>query len=74
LFNEISPMLLWCQQHIDISIPFLKRYAVAAGLFATPRVRIPARLDHYAEHISDELIALTLSMESRLRRERGETA
>jgi dihydrodipicolinate synthase/N-acetylneuraminate lyase len=74
LFNEISPMLLWCQQHIDISIPFLKRYAVAAGLFTTPQVRIPARLDHYAEHIGDELIALTLSMESRLRREREETA
>ncbi len=70
LFDEISPMLIWCQQHIDVSIPFLKRYAVAAGLFTTSRVRVPARLDHHAERIADELIALTLRMESRLRDER----
>ena len=31
-------MLIWCQTHLDVSIHFLKRYCVAAGLFGD-RVR-----------------------------------
>jgi 4-hydroxy-tetrahydrodipicolinate synthase len=70
LFDEIAPMVIWCQQHIDVSIAFLKRYSRAAGLFTTARVREPAPLfDATHERIADELIELVLRVESRLRME-----
>jgi dihydrodipicolinate synthase/N-acetylneuraminate lyase len=70
LFDEVAPMVTWCQQHIDVSIPFLKRYARAAGLFATDRVRPPIPpLDPFQVRIADELIELVLGVESRLRAE-----
>jgi dihydrodipicolinate synthase/N-acetylneuraminate lyase len=70
LFEEIAPMVIWCQQHIDVSIAFLKRYARAAGLFTTARVREPAGVfDSTHERIADELIELVLGIETRLRTE-----
>lgn len=70
LFDEIAPMVIWCQQHIDVSIAFLKRYARAAGLFTTARVREPApAFDAIHERIADELIELVLGIEARLRAE-----
>jgi dihydrodipicolinate synthase/N-acetylneuraminate lyase len=70
LFDEITPMVTWCQQHIDVSIPFLKRYACAAGLFSTDRVRPPVpALDAYQVRIADELIELVLGIEAHLREE-----
>ena len=70
LFDEIAPMVIWCQQHIDVSIAFLKRYARAAGLFTTARVREPAGVfDATHERIADELIELVLGVETRLRTE-----
>jgi 4-hydroxy-tetrahydrodipicolinate synthase len=70
LFDEIAPMVIWCQQHIDVSIAFLKRYCVAAGLFATARVRPPApAFDPIQSRIADELIELVLGIEGRLRAE-----
>ena len=69
LFDEVSPMLIWCQQHIEVSIPFLKRYAVADGLFSTARLRAPEiPFDSHQERIAAELIAFTRTLESRLRR------
>jgi dihydrodipicolinate synthase/N-acetylneuraminate lyase len=70
LFDEIAPMVIWCQQHIDVSIAFLKRYARSAGLFTTSRVRQPAGVfDATHEHIADELIELIRGIEARLRTE-----
>ncbi len=70
LFHETVPMLVWCQQHIDTSIAFLKRYCVAAGLFTTDRVRPPAAtFDDVHRHIADELIEEILALEVRLRAE-----
>jgi 4-hydroxy-tetrahydrodipicolinate synthase len=71
LFAEISPMVIWCQQHIDVSIPFLKRYSHAVGLFTTDRVRPPAReFDDVHRRLADELIDLVTAVEARLRTER----
>lgn len=70
LFHETSPMLIWCQQHIDTSIAFLKRYCLAAGLFTTDRVRPPAAaFDDVHRRIADELIEEILALEERLRTE-----
>jgi dihydrodipicolinate synthase/N-acetylneuraminate lyase len=74
LFAEISPMVIWCQQHIDVSIPFLKRYSHAVGLFTTDRVRPPApEFDDVHRRIADELIELITTVEARLRAERERT-
>jgi dihydrodipicolinate synthase/N-acetylneuraminate lyase len=70
LFHETAPMLVWCQQHIDTSIAFLKRYCVAAGLFTTDSVRPPAAVfDEVHSRIADELIQEILTLEARLRAE-----
>jgi len=73
LFAEISPMVIWCQQHIEVSIAFLKRYCHAVGLFTTARVRPPAaEFDEIHQHIADELIDLVVGIEARLRAEGGQ--
>lgn len=70
LFDETAPMLIWCQTHLDVSIHFLKRYCVAAGLFSTDRVRQPGfEFDDVHRRIADELIGSTLMLEERLRTE-----
>jgi 4-hydroxy-tetrahydrodipicolinate synthase len=72
LFAEISPMVIWCQQHIDVSIAFLKRYSRAVGVFSTSRVRPPApEFDRFHQRIADELIELITAVEARLRAERA---
>jgi dihydrodipicolinate synthase/N-acetylneuraminate lyase len=71
LFEEITPMVIWCQQHIDVSIALLKRYCHAVGLFATSRVRPPALdFDEIHQQIADDLIQLITTVEDRLRSER----
>ncbi|MBO3748813.1 dihydrodipicolinate synthase family protein [Streptosporangiaceae bacterium NEAU-GS5] len=68
LFAEIAPMVIWCQQHIDVSVAFLKRYCHAVGLFSTARVRPPGpELDAVQRRISDELVDLVVGVEDRLR-------
>lgn len=71
LFDEVAPMLIWCQQHLEVSIPFLKRYAVADGLFSTALLRDPQiPFDAVQERIAAELIEATRAVESRLREDR----
>jgi dihydrodipicolinate synthase/N-acetylneuraminate lyase len=75
LFAEISPMVIWCQQHIEVSVAFLKRYCHATGLFSTARVRPPAaEFDGIHVRIADELIDLITRVEARLRADRGRPA
>ncbi len=74
LFEEVTPMLIWCQQNIDVSIAFLKRYCLAAGLFATDLVRPQAMtFDRFHQRCADELIESILALESRLRTKHGAT-
>jgi dihydrodipicolinate synthase/N-acetylneuraminate lyase len=73
LFDETAPMLIWCLTHLDVSIHFLKRYCVAAGLFSTAIVRQPGfEFDEVHRRIADELITSTLALESRLRSEQDQ--
>lgn len=68
LFDRFAPFLLWCQQHIDVSIGFLKEYCRAVGLFRTAVIREP-RGDYdemhkaYGRLVLDDL----LQLEGRLR-------
>ena len=67
-------MVIWCQQHIDVSIPFLKRYSHAVGVFTTSRLRPPApEFDRHHRRIADELIEFITTVEARLRSERAAT-
>jgi 4-hydroxy-tetrahydrodipicolinate synthase len=68
MFAEIAPMVIWCQQHIDVSIPFLKRYSHRVGLFTTDLLRPPVpRFDRVHQRIADELIDVIIDVEGRLR-------
>jgi 4-hydroxy-tetrahydrodipicolinate synthase len=68
LFARTTPMLIWCQQHIDVSIHFLKRYCVAAGLFTTANVREPiAPFDATHERWASELVRDVIELEEELR-------
>lgn len=68
LFAKTTEMLIWCQQNIDVSIAFLKRYCVAAGLFRTDQVRPPTMaFDDFHRRIADELIEGILALEADLR-------
>lgn len=63
LFDRLSPCLIWCQQHIDISIHFLKQYCVRVGVFDTVNVRqpiMPFDDEHrrYAAELIEDFIAI----------------
>jgi dihydrodipicolinate synthase/N-acetylneuraminate lyase len=70
VFARIAPFLLFCQQHIDISIHMLKRYCVAVGVFDTDVVRPGTTgLDEYQERVCDELIRDAIRVEQELHEE-----
>lgn len=57
LFNQLLPVLAFCNQHLDISIHFLKRLLFRQGIYDTPLVRQPIKpFDRHHERIADELI------------------
>lgn len=68
LFDRLAPFLIWCQQHIDISIHFLKQYCVAVGVFATNAVREPIHAyDEIHRAYGAHLIKGILAIEDELR-------
>lgn len=70
LFDRMAPCLIWCQQHIDISIHFLKQYCVEAGIFTTSNVREPIfQYDEHHRRYGASLIRSVLEIEAQLRGE-----
>jgi len=70
LFDRLAPFLIWCQQHIDISIHFLKQYCVAAGVFATNAVREPIQAYDeihraYGAHLINGIFAIENELRAR---------
>jgi dihydrodipicolinate synthase/N-acetylneuraminate lyase len=69
LFDRMAPLLVWGQQHIDISIQFLKQYCVEVGIFATDVVREPIQAyDQVHRAYGAHLIDGVLALEDELRR------
>lgn len=67
LFESVVPVLAFCNQHIDISVQFLKRYCVRRGLFSTSVVRQPCLpYDEYHQRYGDELTERLIALEDRL--------
>lgn len=67
LFEAVVPVLAFCNQHIDISVQFLKRYCVRRGLFSTAVVRQPCLpYDEYHQRYGDELTERLIALEDRL--------
>lgn len=75
LFEAALPVLAFANQHVDVSIRFLKRLRRAEGLFATDRCRPPvAELDPVQQRQADALVvrALALQTEAARRGDAGE--
>lgn len=67
LFERVVPVLAFCNQHIDVSVQFLKRYCVRRGLFSTAVVRQPCLpYDEYHQRYGDELTERLISLEDHL--------
>lgn len=67
LFESVVPVLAFCNQHIDISVQFLKRYCVRRGLFSTALVRQPSLpYDEYHQRYGDELTERLIALEDQL--------
>lgn len=67
LFERVVPVLAFCNQHIDISVHFLKRYYVRRGIFRSPFVRPPALpYDEHHQRYGDELIERLIAIEDQL--------
>ncbi len=67
LFSRIQPVLAFSNQSLGISICFFKRLLHAQGIYATPMVRIrDTRLSRQQEQTADELIAMTIALESEI--------
>lgn len=57
LFDRLIPILVWQNQHIDISNRFLKEFAVRQGIFRTARLRAPTvEFDAVHRRIGAELV------------------
>jgi len=70
LFNEILPVLVFSNQHLDISIHFFKRLLWRQGIYPTNKVRSPILpFDAIHEQIADELIEHVIQIESRIKGE-----
>jgi 4-hydroxy-tetrahydrodipicolinate synthase len=61
LFDRVSPVLQFSNQHIDVSIHFFKQLRAAEGLFATSTCRVPEPLLSEAFQ-SDGAQALNLAL------------
>jgi 4-hydroxy-tetrahydrodipicolinate synthase len=67
LFEAALPVLAFANQHIDVSIRFLKRLRVVQGLFSTDRCRPPvAPLDRYQQRSAERLARHAQALEARL--------
>lgn len=72
LFDRMAPCLVWCQQHIDISIHFLKQYCVRVGVFDTMAVREPIMpFDDIHRRIGARIIEDVIAIEDELWAECG---
>lgn len=68
LFARIAFYLTWCQQHIDISIHFLKLYCQVVGVFTTANVREPIMpFDDFHRATALRLITEICALEDELR-------
>lgn len=67
LFYRLLPVLAFCNQHLDISIHFLKRLLHVQGIYATPRVRQPiVPFDDVHERLAEELIERAIRLEDEM--------
>jgi 4-hydroxy-tetrahydrodipicolinate synthase len=67
LFEAALPILAFANQHIDVSIRFLKRLRHAEGIFATDRCRPPvAELDPFQAREADRLVRRALALQASL--------
>lgn len=69
LFRRIQPVLDFSNQSLGVSIVFFKRLLHAQGIYATPAVRIPdVHFTREQESMADELIDVTVALESEIAR------
>jgi dihydrodipicolinate synthase/N-acetylneuraminate lyase len=67
LFEAALPALVFANQHLDVSIRFLKQLRVAQGLFATDRCRPPvAPLDRFQQRSAERLARQVQALEAEL--------
>jgi 4-hydroxy-tetrahydrodipicolinate synthase len=68
LFQQILPVLVFSNQHLDISIHFFKRLLFKQGIYPTPFVREPALpFDKIHQEIADKLINRVMELENKLK-------
>lgn len=73
LFYELSPVLAFSNQHLDISIHFFKRLLHQQEVYTTSRTREPIlQFDSVHETITDELISYVISTEQKIKNEMTE--
>jgi 4-hydroxy-tetrahydrodipicolinate synthase len=69
LFERLLPVLAFTNQHIHVSIRFLKQLRRAEGLFATDLCRPPVPdFDTYQQRQADRLLARVLKLQDAVRR------
>jgi 4-hydroxy-tetrahydrodipicolinate synthase len=67
LFDAALPSLAFANQHIDVSIRFLKHLRVVQGLFATDRCRPPvAPLDPFQQRAAERLARQIHALEAQV--------
>jgi 4-hydroxy-tetrahydrodipicolinate synthase len=67
LFEAALPALVFANQHLDVSIRFLKQLRVAQGLFATDRCRPPvAPLDRFQQRSAERLARQVQALEAEM--------
>ena len=67
LFEAALPVLVFANQHIDVSIRFLKHLRVVQGLFSTDRCRPPVTpLDRFQQQSAQRLARHALALEARI--------
>ena len=68
LFNEISPVLAFSNQYLDLSIHFFKRLLWKQGIYPTPNVRQPILpFDDIHREMADELIQKVVEIEDHIK-------
>ena len=74
LFHELSSVLAFSNQHLDISIHFFKRLLYRQGIYSTSLTRQPIlKFDAVHEGISAELISWIIRTEARIKKEMIDT-
>ena len=73
LFSEVIPVLVFSNQHLDISIHFFKRLLYEQRIYSTPLVRQPSLpFDEIYEEITRKLIKKVISIEDEIKKQRLE--